>query len=132
MGNKYDELDEDEMVEEHGRWGALKKLFGMMAEDADEALGVSERVEAHKRKANDNPVHAKCYECHSELEHADVGRCPHCGYDASFTGSRVLYSVLTGLFAITIIGIPAAVLFYRKAQKLRKKEARGVANKEWK
>jgi len=132
MGNKYDELDEDEMVEEHGRWGAIKKVLGMAKDDVDDSLGVSDKIEEKKRKMSDDPTHIECRECKSELETAEVTRCPHCGYDPSdYKSKQRKNSIIGGICCATIIGIPIGILFIRRARKQGAKAKKGVVKRDY-
>jgi len=110
--------------EEHGKFGALRQV-------ASESV-VADKMEEQKRKAMDDPTRIECRQCRSELQSADVGRCPHCGYDpSSHKSKQTKYAVLAGLFTVTIIGIPVAAIFIVKARKHGIKARKGVAIKHY-
>lgn len=128
-----------ERREEHGQLGAIKKALSEGKQDLKEDLdggGVKDTYEqgkeAGKRKFDDDPVSINCRECGSELDSADVSRCPHCGYDPGEHKKWFwIHVLLSGVLAATLIGIILIPFTIWKARKHRGKYRQGVAEKRW-
>jgi ribosomal protein L37E len=125
--------------EEHGQIGAIKKALAEgkndLQEDLDES-GVKDTYEEGKevgeRKFEDNPVSINCRKCGSELETANVSRCPHCGYDPGEHKKWFwIHVLLSGVLAATLVGIILIPFTILKARSHRKKSKQGVAEKRW-
>lgn len=115
--------------------GEIREELSETKDDLSEELGsgqYNEGKKAGRRKANDNPVSITCRECTSELDTAELSRCPHCGYDTdSHKTWWWIHVIAVGILWATVVGIPFSIIPWRKMSKHSKKRKQGVAKKNW-